>query len=612
MSLADRAGTLPPVSDTDRQAIEERIQTTRQLMRRDPRAALVTAAETLELARSHLAAAQGEPGEMDAARLVAVGLQTQARALQSAGRSEDALGPARQAAELAESIGLSHEHARALQTLGLSLSDLGDHGAALGHLERALLVAREEPDDDQLAAVHLGLGIVESRLGDEAAAAEHYEAMLSLTTHPHGRRAARGNLGISLRVLGRLEEALAHHEAVNAEAIEAGEVVIAANSGIELGIVLHRLGRFTEARDVLLKSLEQLGPRGPAPLLVAARLRYAELLLDAEGPFYDPPAALRELELGRDAVGRGAYELERIELEQAFAAAWEALGDHAAALAHHRRFHQLDVAWRQKQLDRRATDARAGLRLETARSDADAAIAAQIALLQAKDALANAAREQQALMDMMRHDLKSPLTGLLYVADALANPGLDPEFATPEKLRHLAERMLAILDQVERFGTAGQGGLVAEPVPLGEAIHSVIDQYRSVARTKHIAIECAVPAELTVLADPAALAQCMANYVSNALKFSAAGSSVQITSEPQDHGIAVVVADRGPGLSPQDIADAFRPFQRLSAKPTGDEASTGLGLSIVDRLARSMAGSTFCEPRPGGGARFGLVLPVAD
>jgi two-component system sensor histidine kinase/response regulator len=80
---------------------------------------------------------------------------------------------------------------------------------------------------------------------------------------------------------------------------------------------------------------------------------------------------------------------------------------------------------------------------------------------------------------------------------------------------------------------------------------------------------------------------------------------------PKKNGDAIVceIKDQGPGLTEEDMKKVFGKFARLSARPTGGEHSTGLGLSIVKRLAESMKGKVWCESIHGQGASFFVGLP---
>ena len=102
------------------------------------------------------------------------------------------------------------------------------------------------------------------------------------------------------------------------------------------------------------------------------------------------------------------------------------------------------------------------------------------------------------------------------------------------------------------------------------------------------------------------------NLVSNAIKYSPIGGAIDLLVGRDGDSIVVQIKDRGAGLSPEDISRLFGRFQRLSAKPTGGESSTGLGLSIVKRIVDLHGGRITVESAgPGHGATFTMTLPVA-
>jgi two-component system, sensor histidine kinase and response regulator len=113
-------------------------------------------------------------------------------------------------------------------------------------------------------------------------------------------------------------------------------------------------------------------------------------------------------------------------------------------------------------------------------------------------------------------------------------------------------------------------------------------------------------------ADDEGLRQALENLVSNAIKFTPEGGQVEMTVErPKAGMVRCLVRDSGPGFSPEDRAKMFRRYGRLSAQPTGDEPSTGLGLSIVKRLLDGMGGN-IALAEGGPGAEFVVSLPVAN
>jgi signal transduction histidine kinase len=102
------------------------------------------------------------------------------------------------------------------------------------------------------------------------------------------------------------------------------------------------------------------------------------------------------------------------------------------------------------------------------------------------------------------------------------------------------------------------------------------------------------------------------NLLSNAIKYSPVGGLVEIEMAIEADHVVIQVKDEGAGLSEDDVSRLFGRFQRLSAKPTAGESSTGLGLSIVKRIVELHGGRIRAEsPGPGHGSTFTITLPAA-
>src|SRR5262249_25620667 len=113
------------------------------------------------------------------------------------------------------------------------------------------------------------------------------------------------------------------------------------------------------------------------------------------------------------------------------------------------------------------------------------------------------------------------------------------------------------------------------------------------------------------LADYDRLVQILNNLVSNAIKFSTPDSTVTVSAERRDKAVRIRVADQGPGIPADERADLFKPFSKLSPRPTAGESSSGLGLWIVKEMATLQKGTVGVDCPADGGSIFWVELPLA-
>jgi signal transduction histidine kinase len=103
------------------------------------------------------------------------------------------------------------------------------------------------------------------------------------------------------------------------------------------------------------------------------------------------------------------------------------------------------------------------------------------------------------------------------------------------------------------------------------------------------------------------------NLISNAIKYSPIGGKITVVVSHEHSNTIIRIADEGAGLSPEDLGRLFGRFQRLSAKPTAGESSTGLGLSIVKRIIDMHGGKVTADSDgPGRGSTFTVALPATE
>jgi signal transduction histidine kinase len=158
-----------------------------------------------------------------------------------------------------------------------------------------------------------------------------------------------------------------------------------------------------------------------------------------------------------------------------------------------------------------------------------------------------------------------------------------------------------------------EASMKLEPVSISTAANAAVQRYAEAAKRKALVFHEEYPGDNPLaLADQGALDQVIDNLVSNAVKFSQPDRSIWVSVSLAGQGwVEFRIRDEGPGCTEEDLAQMFRRYRRLSARPTAGEPTTGLGLSIAKKHVDAMAGVLRCESTAGQGATFILRLPKA-
>lgn len=225
--------------------------------------------------------------------------------------------------------------------------------------------------------------------------------------------------------------------------------------------------------------------------------------------------------------------------------------------------------------------------------------------------------EKNTLMGVVAHDLRSPLNNIkgLISLVKMEKSSLTPEQShyfhlvddTMERMRDMIDRVLDI-SVVEDMKV----NLNLRKVDLGETINFVAGNFELLASKKSIQIHSNLNKDKHfVFADYNYLLQVIENLISNAIKFSETGKNIFMNVFQEDGSETMIVRDEGPGISEEDKKRLFTKFQKLSAKPTDNEQSTGLGLSIVKKFVDAMDAEISCESEVGVGTSFIIKFKAA-
>ena len=227
-------------------------------------------------------------------------------------------------------------------------------------------------------------------------------------------------------------------------------------------------------------------------------------------------------------------------------------------------------------------------------------------------------RQKSEILNFAAHDLRNLLWGILGPAALIDSERekikdhpeiMDLVDAMMTSSQRLQETLHNVLNAAATESCSIQ--LSKQPTPLQPVLAKALDHWRASATAKDQSLHLQPGHEqLFAHVDPARISDCLHNLISNAIKYSPKRSSIQTGIQVTEKEIAFFVADEGPGLTEDDRRQMGRLFQRLSAKPTGNEVSMGVGLAIVKRFAELHGGRLEVNCPPAGGSVFRLVLPV--
>ena len=236
-------------------------------------------------------------------------------------------------------------------------------------------------------------------------------------------------------------------------------------------------------------------------------------------------------------------------------------------------------------------------------------------IISQKESLEELNDEKNHLMGIIAHDLRNPLSSTLSLAELMKSESEnfdEDQMICINGIIKALNRMCAMVDRILDVKSleAKKDQLNLEKVELSELIKNIYHSFESKIKDKNLMVRLnltSIHAEV----DRQYLLQILENLLSNAIKFSPQGKSIFLNLWVHDGKAHIGIKDEGPGISSDDQEKLFHKYQQLSAKPTGGESSTGLGLSIVKKYTELMNGNVWCESEPGKGAKFVVTFKKA-
>ena len=237
--------------------------------------------------------------------------------------------------------------------------------------------------------------------------------------------------------------------------------------------------------------------------------------------------------------------------------------------------------------------------------------------------LQHAAQEREELEQMRKdliawtsHDLRTPLTSIRAMIEALHDGVVDDEETVTRYYSTIRGDIIAlngIIDDLFELAQLDAGGLSMEMAQhaMTDLLSDAVESFKVLSKDKEITLHCEVADDLGLVWMCAPkIGRVLANLVSNALRYTPAGGTVQVTAVRQADGVSVTVQDSGSGFAEEDLTRVFEQFYRgEEARSRTPGSGAGLGLAIARGIVMAHNGRIWAENGTDGGAIVGFFLP---
>jgi PAS domain S-box-containing protein len=238
-------------------------------------------------------------------------------------------------------------------------------------------------------------------------------------------------------------------------------------------------------------------------------------------------------------------------------------------------------------------------------------------LIKANEELYHLNQEKNRFIGIASHDLQNPISAIMMTTELLRKTASNLTDVQRKLLRNVenaTERMSSLIKNILNLNRIERG--IIKPdykmMNVKSCVWDVVNRNMIFAERKKIKLifNALNEKDLNISTDCNYFSHIIENLISNAIKFTHAGKTVEVTVEKKEKSIRVHVKDEGQGIKHEELHLLFNHFGKLSARPTAGEYSTGLGLSIAREYAQILRGSIEVESEWGLGSTFTLVMPI--
>ncbi|GAA4574400.1 sensor histidine kinase [Planotetraspora kaengkrachanensis] len=219
---------------------------------------------------------------------------------------------------------------------------------------------------------------------------------------------------------------------------------------------------------------------------------------------------------------------------------------------------------------------------------------------------------RRAMVSDVAHELRTPLSNIRGWLEAAEDGVVDPDRTLTASLLEEAMLLQHVIDDLQdlAMADAGELRLHKEPIGVPDLVAQVVTAHRGGADAAGVTLTSQAQGRPEILADPLRLRQAVGNLVSNAVRHTPPGGSVTVRSRLEGGHVVIDVEDTGSGIAAEDLAHVFERFWRADKSRNRATGGSGLGLSIVRKLAEAHGGTVSATSEPGRGSVFTLRLPA--
>lgn len=527
-----------------------------------------------------------------------------------------------EAIKLSKSLGEKKIMADALNVVGIINDKLNNYSNALKAYFKSLRLYEELSYHKNIAIVLSNIGLIYTNINDYRNALKFYSQALDIAEEENddeSRLVTSINIGLTHKLLGNYEDALSFlNEAlhISTQKNDKHRRSIALDLTGEVKVqLLNYEGAHEDFRESLKMKIELGDKRGQA--IVLATIGSLQL---NEGKLEQAKSNLEtaldiSTELG---IKRSIYENNKLLAE-----IFEKQNKTDLALKHMKAAYEKELEYMHEEAEVKARNISTQLEIEQAQKEAEIQRLKNIELANALEevktlnvSLNELNKEKNEFMAIAVHDLKNPLQNILSTARVLKRSHDLSEDEMNEFTSNIisqTDRMFNLIKKLLDHNAIEQGNIKINnsSFGIGELCTELINNFKDDASKKSLQIVYEeTTGNSTVYTDKVILYEILQNLLSNAVKFSTPGKNIFISTLQSNGSLKIEIRDEGPGFTEADKEKVFTKFTRLSAKPTGNEHSTGLGLSIVKRLCEFIGAKVSLESTEGTGAKFLISLPA--